>query len=118
MSTEVSLRLGLGFCVSLALVGACAEADPPVETTSGLGQTRTYFIAADEVVWDYAPTGKNQITGLPFDEVANVFVANGPDRIGHRYIKALYREYTSDTFTDSRPNARRWTNDSTGSAKP
>ncbi|HVN10467.1 MAG TPA: hypothetical protein VMT69_00105 [Kineosporiaceae bacterium] len=32
-------------------------------TFSPRGVTRTYYIAADEVAWDYAPTGRNQITG-------------------------------------------------------
>lgn len=79
----------------------CLGDDIPADTsttTSYVAQTRTYFIAADEVVWDYAPTGINQITGEPFDDVANVFVANGPDRIGKRYVKALYREYTDGSF--------------------
>src|SRR5262245_9861912 len=61
------------------------------ESASELGVTRTYFIAADEVEWDYAPLGFNNITGEPFDDAANVFVQNGPDRIGSKYVKALYR---------------------------
>jgi len=84
----------------LALLAGCLGDDTPAQptttTTSYVGQTRTYWIAADDVVWDYAPTGINQITGQPFDDVANVFVQNGPDRIGKVYIKALYREYTEN----------------------
>jgi FtsP/CotA-like multicopper oxidase with cupredoxin domain len=68
-----------------------------------LGVTRTYFIAADEVVWDYAPLGFNNITGQPFDDAANVFVQNGPNRIGSKYIKALYREYTDASFLHLKP---------------
>ena len=45
-------------------------------------QTRTYFIAADEVSWDYAPSGINQVTGQPFDEVANVLCRTGRSRSG------------------------------------
>ncbi len=89
--------LGLGL---LVLASGCWGDDtppqPPSTTTSYVGQTRTYWIAADDIVWDYAPTGINQITGEPFDDVANVFVQNGPDRIGKIYIKALYREYTDN----------------------
>lgn len=62
-------------------------------------RTRTYYIAADEVAWNYAPAGYNQISGQPFDDAANVFVGNGPTRIGSTYVKALYREYTSASFT-------------------
>jgi manganese oxidase len=66
-------------------------------------EVRTYYIAADRVAWDYAPTGKNQITGKPFDDVANVFVKNGPDRIGHVYLKSQYRQYTDATFKHLKP---------------
>jgi FtsP/CotA-like multicopper oxidase with cupredoxin domain len=69
---------------------------------------RNYFIAADEVIWDYAPTGINQITGQPFGEQENVFVQQGPDRIGRRYIKALYREYTDGTFHTLRQRPTGW----------
>ncbi|MBA3646154.1 MAG: hypothetical protein H0W63_08235, partial [Gemmatimonadaceae bacterium] len=29
--------------------------------------TRVYYIAADELVWNYAPLGHNGITGTPFN---------------------------------------------------
>lgn len=70
--------------------------------------TRTYYIAADEVEWDYAPSGRNMISGLPFGEIENVVVKNGPDRIGRVYLKALYREYTDSTFTQLKPRPREW----------
>ena len=63
------------------------------------GVTRTYYIEADQVVWNYAPDGKNMITGKPFDQVADTYVKRGPGRIGSRYIKCLYRGYTDGTFT-------------------
>ena len=65
--------------------------------------TRTYYVAADEVEWDYAPTGSNQITGEPFGEDENVFVERGPDRIGKVYTKALYREYRNASFSTLKP---------------
>lgn len=71
-------------------------------------RTRTYYIAADEVEWNYAPTGSNQITGEAFDDTANVFVQSGKDRIGSTYIKALYREYTDASFTTLKPIAPEW----------
>lgn len=60
---------------------------------------RTYFIAADETPWDYAPRHRNLIAGGPFDETADTFVKQGPHRIGATYLKALYRQYTDATFT-------------------
>jgi hypothetical protein len=35
-------------------------------------QSHTYYIAADEVAWDYVPSGRNQLTGKPFGADANV----------------------------------------------
>lgn len=81
---------------------------PGAESAPATTQLRTYYIAADEVEWDYAPTGKDEITGQPFDEMADVFVKNGPDRIGRVYKKSLYREYTDSTFTTLKPVAPNW----------
>ena len=68
---------------------------------SNTGVTRTYFIAADQVAWDYAPQGKNIITGEPFDDDANVFVQPGPSRIGSKYVKCLYHAYSDAKFVGS-----------------
>jgi hypothetical protein len=62
------------------------------------GVTRRYYVAADEVAWNYAPTGMNRITGKPFDDVADTYVQSGPGRIGSTYDKCLYRGYTDATF--------------------
>ena len=74
------------------------------------GKTRTYYISADQVVWDYAPLGTNEITGEPFDEVADTYVKNGPGRIGSKYEKCLYRGYSDGSFTHrvSRPADERY----------
>src|SRR6266511_181554 len=90
----------------VALVAAVAVFVPGAQ--SATSQTRTYYLAADEVAWDYAPSGINQITGQPFDEEAGVFVARGRDRIGKVYRKALYREYTDGTFATLKPVDPRW----------
>ena len=78
------------------------------ECKSNDGKTRTYYIAADEVKWDYAPLGLNQMKGQEFNEDENVFVENSSDRIGSTYIKALYREYTDDTFSKLKPRTSEW----------
>jgi len=84
--------------VWMAAPGTSVARTTASDVTSVPNQTRTYFIAADKVVWDYAPTGSNQITGQPFGDTENVFVANGPGRIGSKYIKCLYRAYTDGGF--------------------
>ena len=69
---------------------------PTTNEQAAAAKTRHYWIAADEVAWDYAPTDINQITGLPFGPEENIFVQSGKDRIGKVYLKALYREYTEN----------------------
>ena len=65
-------------------------------------QDRVYYIGAVEEVWDYAPFGGEMCGGtlVNFSDAAITFVEPGPERIGRKYIKALYREFTDDTFTE------------------
>ncbi|XP_044875716.1 ferroxidase HEPHL1 [Mauremys mutica] len=67
--------------------------------------TRTYYIGIVEENWDYAPTGKNLITGqtLTEDEHASGFVKRGANRIGRIYKKAVYKEFTDGTYTQEIP---------------
>jgi hypothetical protein len=69
---------------------------------------RTYYIAADEVESDYAPGGVNKMMGMKFDGYSKVFVERGPHRIGSMYRKALYREYTDETFARLKPRPAEW----------
>ena len=62
------------------------------------GKTRTYYVAADEVQWDYAPSGHDEAMGMEFDEIGKAFTESGPHRIGKVYKKAVYHEYTDATF--------------------
>ncbi len=70
----------------------------PPHPAAPLGKTRVYYIAADELIWDYAPSGINQITGKPFDAFQEMFTKPGPQQIGSKSKKALFREYTDATF--------------------
>jgi FtsP/CotA-like multicopper oxidase with cupredoxin domain len=71
-------------------------------------RVRDYYIAADEVDWDYAPGGVNKMMGMKFEGYSTVFTERGPHRIGTVYRKALYREYTDDTFTRLKPRPPEW----------
>src|SRR5215217_6899347 len=104
-SRAVALLLALtaGACVA-AYAGVAGGTQAP----AAHHVTRTYYIAADEVAWDYAPSGINEISGEPFGEQENVFVEQGPDRIGKVYLKALYREYTDATFTTLKRRPAAW----------
>jgi manganese oxidase len=103
--------LGLAACGTTAQSAEPDSKDQPTAAGAALvcaGKVRTYFIAADEVQWDYAPSGTNLITGQPFDDVANVFVAPGPDRVGHVYLKSQFREYSDATFSTPKPRPAKW----------
>ncbi len=79
------------------------------ETSHG-GKIRTYYVAADEVEWNYTPSGRDEAMGMPFDEVAKGFTQSGPHQIGSINKKAVYREYTDATFKalKSRPLPQRY----------
>jgi manganese oxidase len=61
---------------------------------------RTYYIAADEVQWNYAPRGRNLI-GLPSAE-------NEGGATSTTYRKAVYHEYTDATFNTLKPRPPEW----------
>jgi len=68
--------------------------------TSG-GRKDPYLLHSRRPVnWDYAPDGINDISGKPFDQDEDVFVGRGEHRIGKTYRKALYREYTDESFSE------------------
>lgn len=57
-----------------------------------------------KVVWDYAPSHPtNPITGEPFTKEEAVFLREAKDRIGRKYLKAVYREYADASFTTPKP---------------
>lgn len=100
-------RIAAVSCLAVAVVLATCPVNRAQDKTS-TGKIHTYFLAADEVVWDYAPSGLNKMTGMPFEGYANVFVERGPHRIGKVYRKAIYREYTDASFTQLKPHPPEW----------
>ena len=91
------------FVLSLKIVVFCALSVilcAPIAAASAApqGKTRTYYVAADEVTWNYAPSGRDEAMGMPFDSIDKTFTENGPHRIGSVYKKAVYREYTDGSF--------------------
>ncbi|MGE3843389.1 MAG: multicopper oxidase domain-containing protein [Vicinamibacterales bacterium] len=89
---------------SLAQIGTTPAAQQ-TETGAPAGQVRTYYIAADEVEWDYAPLGIDMMTGEPFAGTSAAYTQPGPKHIGRLYRKALYREYIDATFATRKPRA-------------
>lgn len=74
------------------------RAAPAAQAPPHRSKVRTYYIAADEIPWDYAPSGRNDGMGRAFDDFENAYMQSGPHRIGRVYKKAVYREYTDGSF--------------------
>ena len=99
---RVAVVVALGGAIVVA-AGAGLKLEPTDAST-----VRTYYIAAEEVPWDYAPQQRNMVTGTPFGPTARVFVQRGRDRIGHVYLKSLFRGYTDATFRHRAPLPPQW----------
>ncbi len=69
---------------------------------------RTHYIAAEEVEWDYAPAGYDQMMGQAFTEDQTIFVENGNGQMGRIYRKVIYREYTDESFIALKPRRPEW----------
>jgi FtsP/CotA-like multicopper oxidase with cupredoxin domain len=76
---------GVGGLAQLGAAPAAAQAKDDVGATGG--RVRTYYVAAEEVEWDYAPLGIDMTTGKPFEGTAAAYTQPGPHRIGHIYRK-------------------------------
>jgi manganese oxidase len=91
--------------LSFGITPLCSAQQP---AATSAGKTHNYYVAADEVEWNYAPDGVNKMMGMKFEGYPKVFTEQGPHRIGSVYRKALYREYTDETFTKQKPRAPEW----------
>ncbi|XP_049599397.1 ferroxidase HEPHL1 isoform X1 [Syngnathus scovelli] len=65
-------------------------------------KTVQYYIAAEEIEWDYSPSRAWELEkhhSTSQESPGDIFVGRGKNRIGSRYKKVVYREYTDETFT-------------------
>lgn len=92
---------------ALLLLAVVPVSELAAQTGSVPPMTRTYFIAADPVSWDYVPGGRDEITGQPYTDTA--FFAKGKPRpVSTVYKKVLYRQYTDSTFRTLEPRPPEW----------
>jgi manganese oxidase len=97
-ATVVALALMLGR-------GVTAGAEEPPEPLTG--ETRVYYIAADEVEWNYAPAG-NVLAGMECCGDDTPWLKRGKNGQPPVFKKAVFREYTDDTFTQLKPRPAAW----------
>ncbi|XP_040610575.1 ceruloplasmin isoform X1 [Mesocricetus auratus] len=79
----------------------CNKPSPKADTQAK--HVRHYYIAAEEIIWNYAPSGTDIFTGDNLtapESDSRVFFEQGAMRIGGSYKKLVYREYTDASFTN------------------
>jgi len=84
------------------------KAAQEIQPTLPGGKIRTYYLAAIETNWDYAPSGMDMMTGTEFHGQTKIWTEHAKDRIGKVYRKAAFREYTDDTFTTEKKRPKEW----------
>jgi len=87
--------LALLLCLVIPSGLSSAHSQNPSKLT-----VRLYYIAADDVMWNYAPGGRN-LVGTPGPE-------NEAGISSTTYRKAVYHEYTDGTFTLLKPRPPEW----------
>ncbi|KAM6934597.1 coagulation factor V [Xenentodon cancila] len=62
-----------------------------------------YYIAAEEIVWDYSPNMQEHID----KDFKLQYLTQSSTRIGRKYKKAVYTLYTNESFTEKSENKQR-----------
>jgi len=75
--------------------------------TSLYGATRQYFVAAEEINWNYAPGG-NMLGQIFCATADNVWVKRGAQGLPPIFKKAVFREYTDQTFATKTVLSESW----------
>ncbi|XP_062950422.1 ferroxidase HEPHL1 [Cynocephalus volans] len=82
-------------------VNSCGNKDPSEQP---YGMIRTFYIAAEEVEWDYAPNKnwefEKQHVDAGGERHGDIFMNHTENWIGSQYKKVIYREYTNGEFVE------------------
>jgi FtsP/CotA-like multicopper oxidase with cupredoxin domain len=103
-TVRVRARMIVSIIALCTLSSGAMRSAPAPESA---GRTRTYFIAADNVTWDYVPGARDEIAGTPYVDTA-FFGKAKPRPVSTLYRKVLYREYTDSTFRTLKPRPSAW----------
>ena len=79
----------MGIAVTALVIGPLRAEQIP--------HTREYWIKAEEICWNYAPSyPRDSMMGREFNKDQLFYVGDAPDRIGRIYRKAVFRSYTPE----------------------
>jgi manganese oxidase len=98
--SEVGVKRRLIYALVLLVGLIIPTASDTVAENPPRPAVHIYYIAADDVMWNYAPDGRN-LTGTPGPE-------NETGTISTTYRKAIYREYTDATFKTLKLRPLEW----------
>ena len=90
------IKIKQSMSIGVALCAICASN----AALCGTGVTREYYIAAEDVVWDYAPSGQSLVHCM--DQEAPCDIPE-PWTNSHTFDKTRYIEYTDASFTIPKP---------------
>lgn len=86
-----------------------SDGSKQVSTVAKNARERVYYVQAEDVIWDYAPLGRNMCDNREYNDDELIFVkdrfpislASGGTGfgIGSKYLKTRYFEYTDATFS-------------------
>jgi manganese oxidase len=82
-----------------AILGAYLFLPP---TPAHVGVVRSYYIAAQDVDWNYTPAGYDEISGTAFgvsDPGQLLYTEHNGTYLGETFLKCVYKQYTDGTFT-------------------
>ena len=88
-------------CAALGVAQQPMHARPRNNTSPA--HVRTYYVAAEDVDWDYAPQGRDMMMKANFSGYSKAFTEHSATRIGTKYRKAVFHEYTDGTFSTQKP---------------
>ncbi|XP_063806721.1 ferroxidase HEPHL1-like [Pseudophryne corroboree] len=104
ISCQVNDHIKAGM-MGLYSVGACGKSPATFKPESA----RKYFIAAEKIIWNYAPGNVDRFTNQALDTPGSnsaTYFAKSSDRIGGSYVKAHYTEYTDESFTTKKNRSK------------
>ncbi|KAF5833657.1 Cupredoxin [Dunaliella salina] len=93
VACAVALHGGSGMQGRIAVVGSNERSIPEGS------ETRTYYIKAEAVEWNYAPEGVREGCANIDSEEAKKWLETSSVTIGPRRMKALFRQYTNSSFS-------------------
>ncbi|MCJ1300983.1 hypothetical protein MMC08_003782 [Hypocenomyce scalaris] len=108
LATSAQSINGTALSSCAASVNSALPSPVPADFTFS-GNVRQYYIAAEEIDWNFIPTGWDNWLGVPINDSPRAYSAGyttAAGSLGLTWKKAVYRQYTDASFTtpSSRPS--------------